>query len=128
MMTLCAFVVTVLAIIGIARYNESEKLFWQLFIAFCGSYAAATAVYNFVDDKKDDKVVVIDKVPTQVLSDVPTFNGLVTGMSFSASKRSKSAKPVSKDSLISQTNNIIVSKVHARMRGQPTWRMFFDDG
>lgn len=126
-MTLCAFVATVLAIIGIARYNESEKLFWQLFIAFCGSYAAATAVYNFVDDKKDDKVVVIDKVPTQVLSDVPTFNGLVTGMSFSASKRSKSAKPVSKDSLISQTN-IIVSKVHARMRGQPTWRMFFDDG
>lgn len=128
MMTLFAFVATVLAIIGIARYNESEKLFWQLFIAFCGSYAAAAAVYNFVDDEKDDKVVVIDKVPTQVLSDVPTLDGLVTGMSFSASKRSKSAKPVSKDSLISQTNNIIVSKVHARMRGQPTWRMFFDDG
>ena len=126
MMTLLAFLATVIAIIGIARYNENEKLFWQLLIAFCGSYAAAAAIYTLTDGNKNDKVVVIDKVPTQVLNDVPTLNGLVTGMSFSASKQTKSAKPVSKDALVN-CNNIIVSKVHARMRGQPNWRMIFDD-
>lgn len=127
-MTLLAFLVTVAAIVGIARYNENDKLFWQLLIAFGGSYAAATAVYSLMDDEKEsDKVVMIEKAPTQVLSDMPTLNGLVTGTSFSAAKRTMSAKPVSKDSLISQDTSII-SKVHASPRGQPTWRMFFDDG
>lgn len=128
MMTLLAILATVAVIVAIARYNENDKLMWQLLIAFGGSYLAATAVHSFMDDKKEsDKVVMIEKAPTQVLSDVPTLDGLVTGMSFSASKRTMSAKPVSKDSLISH-NISIISKVHASPRGQPTWRMFFDDG
>ena len=126
MMTLFALLATVAAITAIARYNESDKLFWKLLVSFVGAYAAATFVYKMTEDKKQDKVVMIENAPTQVLSDVPTLNGLVTGMLFSASKREKSPKPVSKDSLFSQ-NSIILSKVHASPRGQPTWRMFFDD-
>ena len=126
MMTLFALLATVAAITAIARYNESDKLFWKLLVSFVGAYAAATFVYKMTEDKKQDKVVMIENAPTQVLSNVPTLDGLVTGMLFSASKREKSPKPVSKDSLFSQ-NNIILSKVHASPRGQPTWRMFFDD-
>ena len=126
MMTLFALLATVAAITAIARYNESDKLFWKLLVSFVGAYAAATFVYKMTEDKKQDKVVMIENAPTQVLSDVPTLNGLVTGMLFSASKREKSPKPVSKDSLFSQSS-IILSKVHASPRGQPTWRMFFDD-
>lgn len=126
MMTLFAFLATVAAITAIARYNESDKLFWKLLVSFVGAYAAATFVYHMTEDKKQDKVVMIENAPMQVLSDVPTFDGLVTGMLFSASKREKSPKPAGKDSLFSQSN-IILSKVHASPRGQPTWRMFFDD-
>ena len=41
MMTLFAFLATVAAIIAIARYNESDKLFWKLLVSFIGAYAAA---------------------------------------------------------------------------------------
>lgn len=127
MMTLFAFLATIAVIIAIARYNESDKLLWKLVVSFIGAYVAASFVYAMTEDKKQDKVVMIENAPMQVLSDVPTLDGLVTGMLFSASKREKSPKPASKDSLFSQ-NNLILSKVHASPRGQPTWRMFFDDG
>ena len=127
MITFILFLIGLFAIIGIARYNEDDNLFWKLLVSFVGAYAAATFVYHMTEDKKQDKVVMIENAPMQVLSDVPTLDGLVTGMLFSASKREKSPKPAGKDSLFSQSN-IILSKVHASPRGQPTWRMFFDDG
>jgi hypothetical protein len=125
MMTLLAFVATIAAIVGIARYNESDKLFWQLLIAFVGSYAAASVVYNIAEDKKQDNVVMINEAPTQVLGTIPSLDEILAGNEFSATKREKSPKPVGKDSLVSQT--VILSKVHASPRGQPNWSMFFDD-
>lgn len=126
MMTLFAFAATIAAIVAIARYNESDKLFWQLFIAFTGAYAAASAVSMITEEKEQDKVVMINEAPTQVLGMVPSLKEILAGTTFSATKREKSPKPVSKDSLVSQNINIL-SKVHASPRGQPNWSMFFDD-
>ena len=39
MMTLFALLATVAAITAIARYNESDKLFWKLLVSFVGAYA-----------------------------------------------------------------------------------------
>ena len=129
MMTLFAFLATVAAIVGIARYNEDDALFWKLFISLAGAYAAVAIALNVVnsDEKKQDKVVMIENAPTQVLGSMPSLNAILAGVSCSAAEREKSPKPVSKDKLFNQ-NNIILSKVHAYPRGRPTWRMFFDDG
>ena len=128
MMTLLAFVSIIAAITAIARYNESEKLFWSLLVSFVGAYAAVNVAVNLLnDDKKSDKVVMIEKSPMQVQESIPLLTGVLADISLSATMREKSPKPAGKDSLFSQ-NNIILSKVHASPRGQPTWRMFFDDG
>ena len=56
MMTLLAFISIIGVITAIARYNESEKLFWSLLVSFVGAYAAVNVAVNLLnDDKKDDK-------------------------------------------------------------------------
>jgi hypothetical protein len=127
MMTLFWFLAVTAACIGIARYNEDDSLFWKLWLSFNGAFAAGLVVKNTIEnDKEQDKVVMIQSMPTQVLSDVPTLNSLVTNMSLSAPKREKSPKPVSKV-MCSMNNNNVLSEVHSSARGQPHYYMYFSD-
>ena len=43
-MALFWFICGILLICGIARYNESNKLFWTLLVSFVGTFAAASIV------------------------------------------------------------------------------------
>ena len=126
MMTLLAFVSIIAAITAIARYNESEKLFWSLLVSFVGAYAAVNVAVNLLNDKKEDKVVMIEKSPMQVQESIPLLTGVLADISLSATMREKSPKPAGKDMLFNQ-DNIITSEVHRKARGQPQWYMYFSD-
>ena len=126
MMTLLAFVSIIAAITAIARYNESEKLFWSLLVSFVGAYAAVNVAVNLLNDKKEDKVVMIEKSPMQVQESMPLLSGVLADISLSATMREKSPKPAGKDMLFNQ-DNVITSEVHRKARGQPQWYMYFSD-
>ena len=127
MMTLFWFLAGLATCIGVARYNEDDALFWKLFISFVGAFTAATVVDMAMDSKQgQDKVVMVDSMPTQVLEGTPCVFNTVTDVALSATLREKSPKPVSKDDYVNLSNNVL-SKVHTSARGQPTWQMFFND-
>lgn len=129
MMTLFWFLAGLGACIGIARYNEDDNLFWKLFISFVGAFTAATVVKTQLENENQEKVVKVEKatVPTQVLQSTPsTINFYsLADVSQAATKREKSPKPVSKDSLINK-NDSSLSKVFGSIRGQPQMFAFFD--
>ena len=127
MMTLLAFISIIGVITAIARYNESEKLFWSLLVSFVGAYAAVNVAVNLLnDDKKDDKVVMIEKSPMQVQESMPLLSGVLADTSLLVTMREKSPKPASKDMLFNLDNNVL-SEVHRKARGQPQWYMYFSD-
>ena len=129
MMTLFWFLAGLGVCIGIARYNEDDSLFWKLFISFIGAFTAATVVKTQLESENQEKVVKVEKatVPTQVLQSTPsTINFYsLADVSQAATKREKSPKPVSKDSLINK-NDSSLSKVFGSIRGQPQMFAYFD--
>lgn len=128
MMTLFLFLAGLATCIGVARYNRDDSLFWKLFISFTGAFVAGSIVSNTMSsEEKQDKVVMIDSMPTQVLESTPCVFATVTDVALSAILREKSPKPVSKDNYCNLNNNVL-SEVHTSARGQPTWCMYFDDG
>lgn len=126
MMTLLAFIATIGVISAIARYNESDKLFWQLLVSFVGAYAAVTVATKLLGEEKQNEVVMIEKAPMQALESMPTLYASVVTDNSLATRGEKSPKPVGKDMLLSQSNNIL-SEVHRKARGQPQWEMYFSD-
>ena len=128
-MTLFWFLVGIGACVAFGRYNRDDSLFWKLFGCLVGATCITLAVNNMHknNSKEQDKVVMIDSVPTQVLESTPCVFTTVTDVALSATEREKSPKPVSKDNIIYQNNNVL-SEVHSSARGQPTWQMYFDDG
>ena len=130
MMTLFWFLAGFAVCLGVARYNEDDSLFWKLFISFVGAFTAATVVKTQLENENREKVVKIEKVttsPTQVLQSTPsTINFYsLADVSQAATKREKSPKPVSKDSLINK-NDSSLSKVFGSIRGQPQMFAYFD--
>ena len=117
-MTFIAFLVLTGVITLIARYNESDNLFWKLFISLAGAYGAATVVTHVIDNKKENKVVVISDNPTQVHKSANYAPFAMCSTSLDATRREKSPKPVSKDSAI-KSNDSVLSEVFVSARGQP---------
>lgn len=130
-MTLFWFLAGLATCIGIARYNEDDNLFWKLFISFVGAFTAATVVKTQLENENQEKVIMVDKAtvnPTQVpqsMSCINLYDYTLADISRAATKREKSPKPVSKDSLINQ-NDSSLSKVFGSIRGQPQMFAFFD--
>ena len=124
-MTLFWFLLGTGLCIAISRYNEDDALFWKLFIAFVGSFAAATAYRATISEESKEKVVVVSEAPTQVLQSMPCNVYTLADISFAATKREKSPKPVSQDSLINKDDSLL-SKVHVLARGQPGLFNFFN--
>ena len=68
----------------------------------------------------------IEKAPMQALESMLTLYASVVTDNSLATRGEKSPKPVGKDMLLSQSNNIL-SEVHRKARGQPQWEMYFSD-
>ena len=65
MTTLLMFVIGLILIIGFARYNESNRLFWILLISFLSGIAGAS-IYNTCtnQNKNENKVTLTKSTPT----------------------------------------------------------------
>ena len=66
-MTFLLFCLGILIIFGIARYNESNKLFWTLFVAYTSCFAATKVVYDTVAEKEQSETSLNQAYPTQGL-------------------------------------------------------------
>ena len=65
-MTILWFLLGIAIILGIARYNESDSLFWKLLVSFVGAYGAAVLVSNYVQSKeKKDRIEIVCSAPMQ---------------------------------------------------------------
>ena len=128
-MTLFWFLAGLAICIGISRYNEDDSLFWKLFISFVGAFTAATVVRTALECENQEKIVKVEKAkmsPTQVPQSTPCIDFYtLADVSRAATKREKSPKPVSKDTLINK-NDSLLSNVHVLARGQPGLFNFFN--
>lgn len=61
------FILGILIILCIARYNESNKLFWTLFTAFTLGFAATKVLYDTFKEKEQSEVSLNQACPTQAL-------------------------------------------------------------
>lgn len=118
MMTFIAFLATLAACVVIARYNERDDLFWKLALSFVGAYTGYVVATTVIDSKEKDKVVMINDNPTQVHKSVSYAPFVMCSTSLAATRREKSQKPVSKDTVI-KNNDSILSEVFVSARGQP---------
>ena len=118
-MTILLFLLGVLIAIGIARYNESDSLFWKLFVSLAGTYFACIAVHHYLNDDKKDKIEVVSIAPTQALPAAKTNVFTFAQLSKAVTKGDSNPAPVSKDTLLKRTDSI-QSKVSGDSRAQPT--------
>ena len=125
--TILWFLVGVMIILGVARYNESEKLFWQLLISFVGTYGAATLAINALssNEKKQSKEVVIASKPMQVPSSKSYTICSLADLSGLVTVEEKSSVPVGKDTA-SKLTNPSLSEVGRGARDQPMDTIMYD--
>ena len=122
-MVLFWFIIGVIAITLIARYNESDKLFWKLFLAFVLGFACAKMYMHLTTEQNKDSLTQV--CPTQAsmdLSGIAQFlmsgNGPETTVSVCWVPVSKVYTPAERES------GLILSKISGEPRGQP--HLFFD--
>ena len=119
MMTFFALLAAGMGLItAIARYNESDNLFWKFTVSFLGAIIAAKVAVTVIENKEQNKAVVTSAVPTQAHESVSCIPCTLAGTSLVATRREKSPKPVSKG-FYTSTNDSILSKVLVSARGQP---------
>ena len=123
-MDLFLFSLIVLIVGAIARYNESNKLFWTLLTPFVVAFAV-TKMIQKDSSPKQDETVTLQVSPTQsavLTSDA--FMYLLAGDSVSETKKETSPS-VGKDTIPVENDTIIRSKATSKIRDQSK-SSFFD--
>lgn len=117
-MILLWFIFGIALIFGIARYNESNKLFWQLLLAFILGFSA-TKMIQQASSEKQSNVALVQECPTQV-SDAYTWaiiahSVLAKGLQVVTAHTSVSQEYTP----VLQKSDIILNKTCGRVRDQP---------
>lgn len=123
-MDLFLFSLIVLIIAAVARYNESNKLFWTLLTPFVVAFAV-TKMIQKDSSPKQDETVTLQVSPTQspvLTSDA--FMYLLAGDSVQETKKATSPS-VGKDTIPVENDTIIRSKATSKIRDQSK-SSFFD--
>ena len=124
--TISFFLVGLLIITLVARYNENEKLFWQLLISFIGAYGAATIAINALSsEKKQSKEVVITSKPMQAPTSKSYNFCSLADLSSLVTVEEYSSVPAGKD-IASKLNDPSLSGVGRGARDQPMDTIIFD--
>ena len=99
-MVLFWFILGTIAITLIARYNESDKLFWKLFLAFVLGFASCKMYYHLTQEQRSIRFYLAGNSPEITFSN--------------------SCAPVSKVYAPAQSEiSLILSKVAIGARDQP---------
>lgn len=67
-MTFALFLLGMLIILGISRYNESNKLFWTLSIAYILGFAGTKMIYDCLSTDEQSEKSLNQAYPTQGLT------------------------------------------------------------
>lgn len=120
-MILLWFVLGILLAFAIARYNESNKLFWQLMLAFVLGYAATVMCTRTFDEEGRSSVNLTQVYPTQVPVIMPNSKiYFLNGMCDVATTKVTASEPVSQDiTPVLYKIGIVPSEVFGRTRDQP---------
>lgn len=105
-MALFWFLLGVVIIFGIGRYNESNKLFWVLLLSFVCSFTVASVVLKTTHEERKESVVQMN--PIQGVPYSSEFTPLADEITVCAIEDSISA-PVGQDST-SECNTTLHSK------------------
>lgn len=120
-MIVLLFILGILAIIGISRYNESNKLFWTLFFSFVGMFAVGTVAGYAIGASNKSKDHHCQVCPTQAnVTSSSNVCSLADGMLYSTTSDVTGPVPVSKDYIFGVTDDVFISgKIVAEARDQP---------
>lgn len=122
-MILLWFFISILLAFGIARYNESNKLFWQLTISFILGYSAAVMVcrtfHHHEQSKNELKYVSPTQLPIMTSSNTAYLLADVHDMADYGNVTGSAT--VGKDFTYTENEvNLALSKVVTYARDQPT--------
>jgi hypothetical protein len=124
-MILLWFILGTVLIFGIARYNESNKLFWTLLFAFVMGFAGAKMMLDINGGNEQSNVNL-----TQVCSTQATVATLNTLPCYITNVVPQNGKVVTVQHLVSQgitpalsEKNVILSGISERTRDQPLLKL-----
>lgn len=120
-MILLWFVFGILLAFGIARYNESNKLFWQLAVSLILGYAATVMVIRTIGGSERSSENLVQVCPTQtpvVVSGSSTVY-LLADTTLAPTKVTALKSAVQAFTPEKHENSTILSKVFGRTRDQP---------
>ena len=95
-MVLFWFLLGIALILCIARYNESNKLFWSLFIAYIGAFTTASIVLA-LNNHEPKKVNLTQVCPTQPYTNDYNTYALMNNMFCNTTNEHTRSVTVSKD-------------------------------
>ena len=120
-MILLWFVIGILLAFGIARYNESNKLFWQLVLAFVLGYATTVMIDRSVNGRERSSVNLVQVCPTQMPNVVSgsSIVYLLADTAVAPTKVTALESVVQESTPDKHENDTIPSMVSERTRDQP---------
>lgn len=117
-MVLFWFIIGVIAITLIARYNESDKLFWKLFLAFVLGFASAKMYYHLTSERNENTLTQVS--PTQASMELSGIAQFFLAGSTPEITVSESYVPVSQAyAPAGSESSLILSKIAGGARDQP---------
>jgi len=117
-MTLALYVLGVIIITFIARYNESNKLFWTLFTAYTLGYAGTTMVIRSLSKQSNDNCMQVSPTQDATLPS-PTTTFMLVGDTIDAPKK-ETSDPVSQAPMLASNADVITTaNVANSSRDQP---------
>ena len=120
-MVLLWFIAGILLALCIARYNENNKLFWRLMLAFTLGYAITVMVNRITSNNEQNNKELVQTYPTQMSSVM--FNGINNHLTKNIAPTP--TKVTALESVIQDyasddyENHIVLSEVYGRTRDQP---------
>lgn len=118
-MILLWFILGICLILGIARYNESNKLFWTLLFAFVMGFAGTKMVLQIVESDEQDEICINQTNSTQVLKNSLTdFQYFITN-DFATNNVVTAQNLVGQGLYVNNDTDIILSEVYGGIRDQP---------
>lgn len=122
-MILLWFVLGILLALSIARYNESNKLFWTLALAFVLGFAATVMVHRTIDSQKQSENDSTQVYPTQVSLEASGFDlfPLADALSAISTLNVTDSDPVSQDYTPAFCGIVFIqSEISGKTRDQPS--------
>lgn len=117
-LTLLPFCMVIAALVGIARYNESNKLFWKLLIPFLLGFAMWTMTSK-KSSPKQEEITVKQVNPTQAAALAPDAFTYLLGGDSTADTKKATSNPVGQDSTVLKDSALSESKIAIKTRDQP---------